>query len=337
MSSVSRQRVKRKWKVRCFVMSWRKYTNYIFGDMYSRAATETNEGQDEEDIDIQETTAIDHDEDVYFSLVNPEEVAYHSNITGVKVWSRARLRGQKRRRAVRSESAIVDAETAILENIKDVFDDYIVIYNPLMLSCPKCDKPYRKQQCLDFHISTCSGLSTGSTVLDRASKLAFKMFGTSNAPVYTTKNLHPAALCIEISIETIGSCTLLPRWAQPPKHVETLGQNYTSHYAEELDAWFTAGEEEKGKRMSAARMRELLKLKYPHHYDIPGEHNLASYISILVRRKKQCIDNNDVMMGSVVIRRGMNRQYKEQLELIVLANPNLMPRMARAALIEGCN
>ena len=77
-----------------------------------------------------------------------------------------------------------------------------------------------------------------------------------------------------------------PGWARRPAHGESYGDSYIKHYKDDLYKYYTAGELDSNKKMSAGKMREMLMRDYPSRFSIPGETEIKSWIGAQQTKKK---------------------------------------------------
>ena len=77
-----------------------------------------------------------------------------------------------------------------------------------------------------------------------------------------------------------------PGWARRPAHGESYGDSYITHYKDDLYKYYTAGELDSNKKMSAGKMREMLMRDYPSRFSIPGETEIKSWIGAQQTKKK---------------------------------------------------
>ena len=77
-----------------------------------------------------------------------------------------------------------------------------------------------------------------------------------------------------------------PGWARRPAHGESYGDSYIKYYKDDLYKYYTAGELDSNKKMSAGKMREMLMRDYPSRFSIPGETEIKSWIGAQQTKKK---------------------------------------------------
>ena len=77
-----------------------------------------------------------------------------------------------------------------------------------------------------------------------------------------------------------------PGWARRPAHGESYGDSYIKHYKDDLYKYYTAGELDSNKKMSAGKMREMLMRDYPSRFSIPEKTEIKSWIGAQQTKKK---------------------------------------------------
>lgn len=76
-------------------------------------------------------------------------------------------------------------------------------------------------------------------------------------------------------------------WARKPNSGETMGKNFIESFREAIETFVREGNEDKGKKLSAARIQEILILRHPMRYDIPSAHHIKSFMQSLLRKMKK--------------------------------------------------
>ena len=345
------------FSVKCFPLSGGVFNEYQIGQFKSSAMNmepgalpphkstgEGGETNDSIDQNAMEENVQDGEAETRLeTFADSAEIAYQSNITGVTVWARSRLRKNQRRRRTRYRYVIQEVEDEIREaaSIADQSGDAqgrSVDGEYIMFECEKCEKLYRREDFFKRHIEICIGKHGSQKVIDRACRMALEILGTPDAPVHTTKDVHPSVSSLEIDESLHTSLKQSKGWARRPAYGKTLGSNSVHRYAEDITEWFELGQKDKGKKLSPSRMREKLIQKYPRRYDIPGEHYILSFVSCLVRKHKKNVQqmvNGEPLEGRNAGRRGVQEPYCSIMANLVQSRPELMPRHSPAALIEA--
>ena len=256
--------------MKSYALSGREFFTYSIGKIFCRPASVVSmRHQQPATVEVEHVRQDDGtpDGDSYLSIVNPEEVSFRSNITGVSVWARSRLRRNQRKRAKKGKPADVLQETesqlrAQVDSIQDSESEE-ECPGPIMLRCGRCGKSYRREDAFKKHELVCPGGQKSENVLARAVRMATAMLGTPDAPIHNTKDNHPAVTGINIGEAAVQASERRLGWAQRPAYGQTLGANTVERFAADLLCWFHAGQVDKAKKMSASRMRELLQKSIP--------------------------------------------------------------------------
>lgn len=345
----------------CYKLSGREETKYQFNKFRSQKLNTTvsisqnleSENQEpeldaEEDEEVQNETQSMNADEGFIDHIRPSEVEYKRAETGVLVWSRSRLRKQRKRRKnacpvmdeIQTQADILAEDQSCVENSTTVAHNNVGdTIQPVLQECPTCGKGYRRVDFYDAHFANCNGPTLSMQICERASRMAFDMLKNSELSIYTTKTKYPAALTITVGEEVIRRFPQAKGWAQRPTYGKTLG-NTVHRFANDIKELFESGQIDKGKKMNASITRDVLRKKYPQRYDVPSEYFITAFVATLVRKHKKAVQYMN--KGGTEEPRSSSRSlmpstYVASLTDLVSSNDSLMPRMARDALISSLN
>lgn len=156
-------------------------------------------------------------------------------------------------------------------------------------------------------------------------------------PVYTTKEPNPVITNVYIDEDTKNKFRFKNGWAHPPTYGKKLGNNTVNRFKFELKEFFDAGQLDKGRQMSASRMRDALELRYPNCYDIPSDQAVIYYICSFVRNYNNSIRNQaaDGRTTSVTRLPRISGHVSQALRNLHFSDSDLMPRHGWTRMLES--
>lgn len=115
-----------------------------------------------------------------------------------------------------------------------------------------------------------------------------------------------------------------------------MGRNPAARYSSDREEWYRFGCKDKGRKMSAAQMREALFQKYPNRHDIPIERHVSACIAKLGASSAQKVGFGETEDGGgrASRRRGMSTDHQKLLRAIVEEDIGMGPREGRTRLLQ---
>lgn len=154
--------------------------------------------------------------------------------------------------------------------------------------CERCGTVYWKKGCREEHEKQCSYEKVEGNSLQRAMKLAHSMiYLDKTVEVYTKHDKHP--LMKDLLTNTDGySRRLCVGWARRPKKGKSMGcDTAIEEFKGKIREWFNIGSASPSRKISAARMANLIVSMNPYRYDLPTEQQITSFISSLSAEEKR--------------------------------------------------
>lgn len=113
-------------------------------------------------------------------------------------------------------------------------------------------------------------------------------------------------------------------WARVPKQGHMYGRKYIKPFKPEIENMFEEGVRDKSKRLGPARMLQQLRIKHPGRLDLPAESEIRQLISTLTAKGKKAAHGTPASARKT----GIQAEYREALETMVLNNPSIKPMQA---------
>lgn len=86
---------------------------------------------------------------------------------------------------------------------------------------------------------------------------------------YSYAKLHPHIEVMKVEENVRESWKFELGWERRPRRGMTIGLNTVYLYQDEFDAFFAHGNEDKGKKVSAAQMCAALEIRFADRFDFP--------------------------------------------------------------------
>lgn len=207
-------------------------------------------------------------------------------------------------------------------------------------TCSSCAAPFRIPKELKEHIPACT-VSRASLLTIRGATLAYELKGTGDFRVHSSTEGSPI---LEIygarADESVTQrCSRVPAWAVRPAYGEGLGGSTVGKYSKDLMNLYVIGANDKGKRMNASVMLEVLRVKLPKRYDLPSEQFFIQFISTQNKRLKEIQEGGGgveaLYSENGNSRKWMARKYVDALVILIKRTEMaLEPRNAYKELIN---
>jgi hypothetical protein len=115
-------------------------------------------------------------------------------------------------------------------------------------------------------------------------------------------------------------------WARRPPNGKMYGAKYIHSFRDQVRVLFSQGERTSGEKLSAGRMRELLRNQNRGRFDLPSEGELHAEISrLFAMAKKRAREGGDNEQTITIKRFKMQSEHSNFLENLVLADFEVKP------------
>lgn len=275
----------------------------------------------------------------------PGTQRYHKFVgplTGVVVWSQSHIRRMKKRRSIRSATALPDAVEAL-----DCDDSVVPPVAPsagadmqARLTCFSCMRIFYDEITCKDHEATCQSHLGSMSVVNRAGPMAMRMLSNNDITIYRAGETNPVLDAIRVSAGVYQTVPLVALWATRPRRGLAHGRNFVHPFVPVITEWFFRGEHDKGKKMSPAMMVDELQRTHPRRYDLPSAHHVQTVIAGLIRRRtapSATVGQSSASRGPSASRGRPSRigaQFVAVLEELLAEDATIMPRTIRARVIH---
>lgn len=152
--------------------------------------------------------------------------------------------------------------------------------------CRQCGKVFNVLRFRDL-LQVCKAVAGSLSAVERSVDIALELINIEEVTVYGGDLENPVLKEAIVHPSKYNTHMFKRGCEKRPKRGETMGKNFIEPLKEAIETLLRDGNEDKGKKLSAARMQEILILRHPMRYDIPSIHHITSFVqSVLCKMKK---------------------------------------------------